>query len=119
MPVLEPDGSCLDEILFQGWEDIQREVGAVGAFEVAELSQQRFLPPVRLPAYRLGPSRGLSGLLMSRTLENTIPVIATANMLIAACLRCLESFCIDFSFNDLLAGTGEFRGFRLCSALSR
>ena len=44
VPVLEPDGSLLDEVVFQGWEDVQREVGAVRALEVAELGQQWFLP---------------------------------------------------------------------------
>ena len=44
VPVLKLDGSRLDEVVFQGWEDVQRELGAVGALEVAELGQQRFLP---------------------------------------------------------------------------
>ena len=56
---------------------------------------------------------------MSRMLETTTPVMAKANMPITACLLCLESFCIGFSFKDLLAGTAEFPGFRWFPALSR
>ena len=56
--VLEPDGSRLDEVFFQGWEDVQREVGAVGAFEVAELGQQQFLPGFGFQRIGRGRSRG-------------------------------------------------------------